>query len=47
MKAIEFYLKKEKAKDFNNNNKSFLKILLLKEINEKYGLFLDSESFKI
>ena len=47
MKAIEFYLKVEKAKDFkSDNNKSFLKILLLKEINEKYGLFLDSESFK-
>ena len=47
MKAIEFYLKVEKAKDFkSDNNKSFLKILLLKEINEKYGLFLDLESFK-
>ena len=47
MKAIEFYLKEEKEKDFkNNNNQSFLKILLLKEINEKYGLFLDLENFK-
>ena len=46
MKAIEFYLRKEKEKDFKNNNNSFLKIFLLKEINEKYGLFLDSENFK-
>ena len=47
MKAIEFYLKEEKEKDFkNNNNQSFLKILLLKEINEKYWLFLDLENFK-
>lgn len=42
MKAIEFFLRKEKEKDFSNN-KSSLKIFLLKEINEKYKLYLDSD----
>ena len=42
MKAIEFFLRKEKEKD-SSNNKSSLKIFLLKEINEKYKLYLDSD----
>ena len=45
MKVIEFYLRKEKAKEFSNY-KSILNIFLLKEINEKFGLYLDSENFK-
>ena len=45
MKVIEFYLRKEKANEFSNH-KSNLKIFLLKEINEKFGLYLDSENFK-
>jgi len=45
IKVIEFYLRKEKAKEFNNY-KSILKIFLLKEINEKFELYLDSENFK-
>ena len=43
LNIIEYYLKKEKTKDFNN--KSSLKIFLLKEINDKYGLYLDSNKF--
>lgn len=43
LNIIENYLKKEKTKDFNN--KSCLKIFLLKEINDKYGLYLDSNKF--
>ena len=45
MKVIEFYLRKEKSKEFCNYN-YFLSNFLLKEINEKYGLYLDSENFK-
>ena len=45
MKVIEFYLRKEKSKEFRNYN-YFLSNFLLKEINEKYGIFLDSENFK-
>ena len=46
IEAIEFYLRKEKGNEFNNNDKSSLKIMLLKEIYKKYGLFLDSNKFK-
>ena len=45
MKVIEFYLRKEKTKEFNNY-KSSLKKFLLKEIKEKFGLYLDSDNFK-
>lgn len=43
MQIIEFYLRKEKPKEFNN--KTSLKILLFKEINDKYGLYLDRDKF--
>ena len=45
MKVIEFYLRKEKQKDLVIIN-LFLKIFLLKEIDEKFELYLDSENFK-
>ena len=43
MKIIEYYLTKQKEKEFNN--KSSLKIFLLKEINDKYGLYLNEDKF--
>ena len=45
MEVIEFYLRKNKANDFNNNYKSSLKIMIFKEIYKKYGLYLDSNKF--
>ena len=40
-KVVEYYLRKEKTKEFNNNS-CYLKALLFKEINDKVGLYLDS-----
>ena len=45
LKVIEFYLRKEKTKEFSKY-KSCIKKFLLKEINEKFGLYLDLDNFK-